>query len=258
MSRPRFQHAAPRRRIRPLAITTAGLALLVLASLAVARSSDNPSHQQTLPEQQLVTVHPPAADQASPVPQQVAVDFAWPTDLTWINVAGLDLPVSATAGPRDLADGRARSFAHTLSGAVLATLHLLVRTSPQVGPRVWEPTLREQVVGPDVAAYVDAVAQDYAVAREQLQIPYGDPLAPIYASIAGVRIDSYHPQAVGLRLLIEAPDGDGGVARAATIVQVSWSGTDWQLIAPPRGDWSTVRALVGPAVVRGYTPLPGR
>ncbi|MFK3984491.1 hypothetical protein ACI2K4_29470 [Micromonospora sp. NPDC050397] len=258
MSRRRFQHAAPRRRVHPLAITAAGLALLVLASFAVARSGGKPRQQQTLPNQQLITVHPPAGDQEPSAPQQVGVDVPWPNDLTWITVAGLDLPVSATAGPRDLSNGRARGFAHTPPGAVLATLHLLVRTSPQVGSRVWEPTLREQVVGPDVAAYVDAVAQNYAVAREQLQIPYGDPLAPIYASIAGVRIDSYHPQAASLRLLIEAPDGEGGVARAATMVQVSWSGTDWQLIAPPRGDWSTVRALVGPAVVRGYTPLPGR
>ncbi|MFY1633711.1 hypothetical protein ACN27F_10595 [Solwaraspora sp. WMMB335] len=186
------------------------------------------------------------------------MDIAWPTDLTWITVAGLHLPVSAAAGPNDLAEGRSQRFAQTPSGAVFAALHLLVRTSPQVGPRIWEPTLREQVVGPDVAAYVDAVTRGYAVAREQLQTPYGDPLAPIYASIAGVRIDSYSPQAASLRLLIEAPDGEGGIARAATVVQVSWSGEDWHLVAPPRGDWSTVRALVGPAFVRGYTPLPGR
>lgn len=257
MSRPRFRHAAPRR-IRPLVITAAALALLVLASLAVARSGDTrPKDEHASPDRQLITVLPSADDQAAE-PQQVEVGVAWPTDLTWVAVAGLDLPVSATAGPRDLAGGRAQQFAQTPSGAVLAALHLLVRTSPQVGPRVWGPTLREQVVGPDVAAYVDAVNQDYAAGREQLQVPHGDPLAPIYASIAGVRIDAYSPQAASLRLLIEAPDGDGGVARAATVVQVSWSGSDWHLIAPPQGDWSTVRALVGPSVVRGYTPLPGR
>ncbi|NIL40675.1 hypothetical protein HCB17_05435 [Salinispora arenicola] len=254
----RISHTAPRRRIRPMVVATVGLALLVLASVAVARSGDDTRNDHASPGQPLTEANVPADAPASDVPQQVAVEVSWPTDLTWTTVAGLDLPVSATAGPRDSSAGRARGFAQTPSGAVLAALHLLVRTSPQVGPRIWEPTLREQVVGPDVATYIDAVTQDYAVAQEQLQIPYGDPLSPIYASIAGVRIDSYGPQAASLRLLIEAPDGNGGVARAATVVQVSWTGTDWSLIAPPRGDWSTVRALVGPAVVRSYTPLPGR
>ncbi|MGI5213878.1 hypothetical protein [Plantactinospora sp. CA-290183] len=235
------------------------MTLLVLASLAVARSGDTPSQEDhASPDQQLITVHPPTGDQAAPATQQTDVAIVWPTDLTWITMAGLDLPVSATAGPRDLAGGRAQQFAQTAPGAVLAALHLLVRTSPHVGPRVWDPTLREQVVGPDMAAYIDAVNQDYAIGREQLQVPYGEPLAPIYASIAGVRIDAYSSQAASLRLLIEAPDDEGGVARAATVVQVSWSGSDWRLIAPPQGDWSTVRALVGPAVVRSYTPLPGR
>ncbi|WP_229706578.1 hypothetical protein [Micromonospora sonchi] len=127
-----------------------------------------------------------------------------------------------------------------------------------MGPHVWEPTLRQQVVGPDVTAYADAVARGYAVAREQLQVPYGDSLTPIYASIVGIRVDTYHPHAASMRLLIEAPDGEGSVARAATVVQVSWSGADWHLVAPPQGDWSTVRTLVGPVLVRGYAPLPSR
>ncbi|MFI7025136.1 hypothetical protein ACIBMZ_20705 [Micromonospora sp. NPDC049900] len=252
----RISHAAPGRRIRPMAVIAVGLALLVLASVAVARSGEGIRHAS--PGRPVIVAIPSADAPESDVPQQVAVEVAWPTDLTWITVAGLDLPVSAAAGPRNFAAGRARGFAQTPSGAVLAALHLLVRTSPQVGPRVWEPTLREQVVGPDVAAYIDAVTRNYALAQEQLQIPYGDPLSPIYASIAGVRIDSYGPHAASMRLLIEAPDGSSGVARAATVVQVSWTGTDWSLIAPPRGDWSTVRALVGPAVTRSYTPLPGR
>ncbi|WP_307962331.1 hypothetical protein [Salinispora arenicola] len=94
--------------------------------------------------------------------------------------------------------------------------------------------------------------------RSSCRFPTAIRCLPSTPRSPGVRIDSYGPQAASLRLLIEAPDGNGGVARAATVVQVSWTGTDWSLIAPPRGDWSTVRALVGPAVVRSYTPLPGR
>jgi hypothetical protein len=257
MSRPRFRHAAPRRRVSPLVVAAAGLALLVAASYVVARTGDRPTRGDASRDRQVVTVGP-REPSASATADQVAADIAWPTDLTWITVAGLDLPVSATAGPRDLAGGRARGFSQTPAGAVLAALHLLVRSSPQVGPRVWEPTLREQVVGPDVAAYTDAVNQDYETARERLQVPYGEPLGRIYASIGGVRVDAYSPQAASLRVLIEAPGGDGGIARAATVVQVSWSGTDWQLIAPPRGDWSTVRVLISADLAAGYTPLPGR
>jgi hypothetical protein len=257
MSRQRFKHAAPRRRISPLVIATIAFALLVVASYLVACSGDSPTRDDAPHNRYVVTVGP-SGPSASAAANQVAADIAWPTDLTWMTVAGIDLPASATAGPLDLPDGRARGFSQTAAGAVLAALHLLVRSSPQVGPEVWEPTLREQVVGPDVAAYTDAVQRDYETARERLQVPYGEPLGRIYASIRGVRVDAYSPKAASLRLLIEAPGGDGGIARAATVVQVWWSGVDWQLIAPPRGDWSTVRVLVSADLAVGYTPLPGR
>lgn len=257
MSRQRFGHAAPRRRIHPLVVAAGGLALLVVVPLVLARIEDSPKVDRGSGDHLVVTVGPDGAS-ALAAPSQAPADMTWPADLTWTTIAGLDLPVSVAAGPRDLAGIRARGFSQTPAGAVLAALHLLVRTSPQAGPRVWEPTLREQVVGPDVAAYVDAVRLDYETARERLQLPYGEPLGRIYASIGGVRIDAYSARAASLRVLIEAPGGDGGLARAATMVQVSWSGTDWQLIAPPRGDWASVRVLVPVSAASGYTPLPRR
>jgi hypothetical protein len=188
----------------------------------------------------------------------VSTPFAWPTDLSMVTVAGVDLPVSAQDGPRLRPAGLATGFSQTPAGAVLAAMHLVVCASPQVGPAVWEPTLREQVVGPDAAAFADTVRQDYEETRERLQIPYGEPLGRIYGAIRGVRVDAYSPQAASLRLLIEAPDGNGGIARAAAVVQVSWSGTDWQLIAPPRGSWASVRVLIPPTLVGTFTPVPGR
>jgi hypothetical protein len=143
-------------------------------------------------------------------------------------------------------------------GAIFAAMHLLVRTSPQVGPRVWEPTLREQVVGPDLSAFDEAVRLGYETGRDRLQLPEGEPLGTIYGSFEGVRVDASTTEAVSLRVLIEAPGDDGSPARAAMIVQLSWSGSDWLLIAPPRGDWATVRTLTPPASTAGYTPLPGR
>jgi hypothetical protein len=256
MSRQKFRHAAARRRIHPLVVAAGGLALLVVPLMVVhSGGASRPDHSSG--DAPVITVAP-GYPSAPAVAGQAPAEITWPADLTWATVAGLDLPASATAGPRDRAGGRARGFSQTPAGAVLAALHLLVRTSPQVGPHVWEPTLREQVVGPDVAAYVDAVQLDYETARQRLQLPYGEPLGRIYASIGGVRIDAYNAEAASLRVLIEAPGPEGVSARAATVVQVSWSGTDWQLIAPPRGDWASVRVLVPATAASGYAPLPRR
>jgi hypothetical protein len=60
-----------------------------------------------------------------------------------------------------------------------------------------------------------------------------------------------------MRVLIEAPTGTG-TARAAALVQVAWVDGDWRLVAPPNGDWSTVRAPVPAHAVTEYTPLPVR
>src|SRR3954447_21831262 len=89
-----------------------------------------------------------------------------PAGVSLVRVAGVDLPVSAATGPTETLGGLARGFAQTRSGAVVAALHLLVRTTPQVGPVVFEPTLLEQVVGDQAdvmrtrvrAAYTKAAA----------------------------------------------------------------------------------------------------
>ena len=49
--------------------------------------------------------------------------------------------MSAATGPRQTVGGLARGFAHTQAGAVVAAVHLLVRTTAQVGPAVFDPTL---------------------------------------------------------------------------------------------------------------------
>ncbi|GGM88107.1 hypothetical protein GCM10007977_107590 [Dactylosporangium sucinum] len=184
--------------------------------------------------------------------------FTWPTHLTRVSVAGLDLPVSSVAGPHDLANGRARGFRQTPPGAVLAALHLLVRTSPHVGPSVWEPTIEEQVVGPDAAEFREVVRLGYEIAREEQQLPSGAALGPIPATIRGVRIDAYSTRAVSLRVLVETDRADGTPAWAAAVVQLVWSDGDWRLIAPPKGDWAAVRVPVPAFVLGDYVPLPRR
>ena len=75
-----------------------------------------------------------------------------PAEVSWTRLAGVDLPMSPDTGPTQTEGGLARGFAHTPAGAVVAALHLLVRTTPQVGPAVFDPTMTDQVVGCDAAA----------------------------------------------------------------------------------------------------------
>ncbi|MDG4833027.1 hypothetical protein O7627_27520 [Solwaraspora sp. WMMD1047] len=254
----RGRRRAPRRRGVIVLIVVVVCALLVAALLvarSAGRSSGGPADRAGTAV--VVEIPPPSAMSATATgPAREPV--GWPADLRWTAVAGLPLPVSATVGPRDLSGGRARGFAIGQAGAMLAVVHLVVRTSPQVGPAVFGPTLREQVVGPDAASYAEAVHGDYEAQREQLLLPPGEPLGRIYGSITGLRVDSYSDDAASLRLLIEAPGRDGGIERAATVVQVAWSGGDWKLVAPPQGDWSTVRAPVPADRVGDYPPIPGR
>lgn len=257
MSRADGRHIAPRRRIYSLLIFVLVVAVLVIVFVVLARLGRVPAPSRQTPDDRAASATVTFGDPDAP-PEPVSAPFTWPDDLSIVTVAGVDLPVSAHDGPRERPAGRAKGFSQSPAGAVLAAMHLVVCTSPQVGPAVWQPTLRDQVVGPDAAAFADAIQRDYDEARERLQVPYGEPLGRIYGAIRGVRVDAYGPQAASLRLLIEAPDGNGGLARAAAVVQVSWSGTDWQLIAPPRGSWASVRVLIPPTLVGSFTPVPGR
>ena len=198
---------------------------------------------------------PPAGATVAPAPSSVAGSVV-PDELSWVTVAGARVPVSGTAGPRDSGGGRARGFAHTPLGAVLAAVHISVRLSPQVGPAVFEPTLREQVVGADAAALGRHLDEDYQAARAQLGLPYGAPAGRLYSTTTGYRVDLPGPDAATVWLLIEGPGHDGGSVLVAVVTQVRWTGTDWALRAPSRGDWSTDAAVVTDPT--GYTRFPNR
>ncbi|NUR28371.1 MAG: hypothetical protein HOV83_21435, partial [Catenulispora sp.] len=181
-----------------------------------------------------------------------------PTDVTWAAVAGVELPYSASAGPRVTAGGRAAGFSANRAGAVFAAIHLVVRTSPRVGPDVFGPTVREQVYGPDRSALADQVNADYADARDRQQVPYGQPLAPAFAQVTGVRVDFFDGTAATVRLLMRLPGPHGDPVYVSSTLQVSFVDGDWRLMAPPRGDWATVRTEVPASAASDYTPLPGR
>lgn len=247
----RGRHRKHNRRTGTVVLLVAIAVAMVAGTIAVACMSRNQEPEPPRRNQTSAEAEPEPDPEQEQAQEPEPTEFRWPTDLGWERVAGIDVPVSASDGPRNRNLGLAKEYGHTPAGAVLAALHLIVRTSYQVGAAVWEPTLRDQVVGPDAAAYTAEVRADHKAALRK-----GEPADRIYAAIVGVRVDAYSAEAASMRVLIEAPTGTG-TARAAALAQVAWSDNDWRLVAPPRGDWSTVRTPV-PADAAGYTALPAR
>ncbi|WP_328384349.1 hypothetical protein OHQ88_34370 (plasmid) [Micromonospora zamorensis] len=170
-----------------------------------------------------------------------------PTDLRWTPIAGVSLPQSGQAGPHDTVGGLARGFSHNKAGAVLAAVHIVVRVAPQVGPSVFDQTLRGQVIGPDAAVMRSRVAQDYDQLRANADVPYGQPVGHLAAALRGYRFTAYTAHEASLQILTEGRDGDGKSVLAASAVRLQWTGSDWSLVAPPGGDFNAAVSLAGDA-----------
>lgn len=241
--------AAARRRTRRRAgaLTVAALILAALtcpaAQWASTRDGDDPT---------------------SPSPTSPALPTATsgagllPADVIWVRVAGVDLPTTPATGPARVEAGLARGFTDTRAGAVVAALHLLVRTTAQVGPEVFEPTLAEQVTGEHAAAMRAFVADSYARAAAELGIADGQPLGDLPATVVGARVDAYTQTHATLSMLTCAVDATGTTRYAATTVDLIYLRGDWRLVAPPDGRWDTRVRLIDLADTAAYPPIRGR
>jgi hypothetical protein len=175
-----------------------------------------------------------------------------PADLRFVAVAGVRLPASPTAGPRNSAGGLARGFARDPAGVVLAAAHLLVRVHPQVGADVFGPTLAGQVIGPHAAALSANVERSYRQLLTGWPVPYGQPAGRLGFRVAGFALDAYTPDQAGVRLLLEVPTA-GGPVLGATSLRLGWHRGDWALVAPAGGAFTDTGLVTGTA---GYTLWP--
>ncbi|MFI7026295.1 hypothetical protein ACIBMZ_26625 [Micromonospora sp. NPDC049900] len=195
----------------------------------------------------------------SPVPAPHAapggVEADLSADLRWVDVAGVVVPVSALCGPFDASSGLARGFSHDRGGAVLAAVHIVARVAPQVGADIFHPTFDAQVVGPDAAAMRARVAQEYDELRGPARARYGGPVGDLHAALRGYRITAYEPGEAAVELLTESATDAGRRVLAASAVRVSWTGSDWALIAPAGGSFDGSVWLV--TDVSGFTVFPG-
>jgi hypothetical protein len=178
-------------------------------------------------------------------------------DVTWSELAGLDLPVSRTAGPRCQTDGRAACFEHDDRGAAFAAVHLMVQTFPFTGPSVFGPTIDEQVIGEHRSALARLTRDAYDEAAAAAGVQDGAAI-PVQGRdvVAGYRLDGATPDADARTvwvLIRERQDG-GAIAFTEFMVRLVWAGGDWRLVAPAWGDWrGGARTVAAPDPVR-YRP----
>lgn len=171
--------------------------------------------------------------------------------VAWRDYHGVLLPYAAE-GPRQAAGGVAFEFARSPQGALLAAVHIVVRAHALWGPDVFEPTIRNQVIGPDAVALLEATHEAYQSKRGDR--PYGQALGRAYTVLEGYRWLGYSSQAASLDLVTAGPGDSDVTVRAVARVQVRWENGDWRVLAPPGGMWSGAAASIASAA--GYIRFP--
>lgn len=176
--------------------------------------------------------------------------------LRWYDFHGVELPFSATAGPRNTRRGVAVRFAHDPLGALLAAVNIGVRANAQWGPRVFTAVIRSQITGPGAATLLANCQTSYDQASRSEGVTGGQPLGNVHVAEEAFRWVAYTPAAAVIDLVSAGPGPEGTTVRASTQLQVVWDGGDWKVIAPPGGDWGNSAAEL--SSLSGYTLFSGQ
>ena len=240
-----------RRLILPAAAVAA---ILLCAGLAFALTGRppaprNPAAAATAPASPAGAAGPGGQGQ----PRVPRVSLA---SVRWSSFYGVELPVSAQAGPSGTSGGIAAGFAHTPLGALLAAVNIGVRANAQWGPRIFTTVIRRQVTGPDAAALLAACQAAYDQAAQSGQVAGGQPLGTVHVTEQAFRWITYTPAAAILDLAVAGPGDGGATVRASVQMEVVWDGGDWKAVAPPGGDWGNSAAEL--SSLAGYTAFPGQ
>ncbi|WP_432838997.1 hypothetical protein [Dactylosporangium sp. CA-092794] len=146
------------------------------------------------------------------------VPNAPPADLTWRQLNGAPVPLSASAGPVQETGPVLWCFAHTPMGSVMAASVIL----RQMSGDDWRAVMQQQVVD-------DGNRKIFEIVRSSQRTGTAQYTASKYA---GFLIQSYGPAQALIRLLIQASPGVYGTVE----VTVAWDGGDWKILAQPGGD----------------------
>ena len=242
---------AARRRLLP---AVAVAAVLLGAGLAFALTGRPPASRT--PAATAPAPASPAGAASSGSLGQPQVPQVGLASVRWSGFYGVELPVSAQAGPNDTSGGIAAGFAHTPLGALLAAVNIGVRANAQWGPRIFTTVIRGQVTGPDAAALLAGCQATYDQAAQSGQVTGGQPLGTVTVTEQAFRWIAYTPAAAILDLVSAGPGSNGATVRASVQMEVVWDGGDWKVVAPPGGDWGNSAAEL--SSLAGYTVFPGQ
>ncbi|HVL51824.1 MAG TPA: hypothetical protein VM754_10040 [Actinomycetota bacterium] len=177
----------------------------------------------------------------------------------WRDLFGLALPVT-DAGPRRLANGLATGFERSEAGAALAGIHIMYRVEAGPGPAVFEPTIREQVVGADKARLLLNAQNRYQEAKiSEAPGPNGEVLERyreaqrVQTTVWGYRVDAYTPESASVGVLLRTMNA-GGPVYANFDLTMRWIEGDWRLVAPVNGELQTALHILE-QVPPGYVLL---
>jgi hypothetical protein len=151
-----------------------------------------------------------------PGPQAVPVSA--PTGLTWELYDTVALPFSAQAGPTVIHGDVARCYAHSPTGALLATVQIAVRYALAAD---WQAVIAEQVM-PGIGRNV------YAAERPGADVTIQ---AGQFGQFAGFQFVTYTSALAVVQIVVQLPSGE----MQATTMTVQWSGGDWHLQLQPDG-----------------------
>lgn len=161
-------------------------------------------------------------------------------DITAVTWQGYSMPVSPTAGPRTLTATRATGFARTQIGAALAALHISVRMAPMTGPKVYRPTITDQVVGQDTSKQLAAVDDQYQQLAKVAGVSDGAPVIGATPPFTGYRVRDYTAATATVDLVVTNPYKDTDLQYS---IPVRWTRGDWRIVFAPAdtgGGWFTV------------------
>ena len=238
---------------RHLMLPAAAAAAVILgAGLALAL----PAHTPARPGPAATATAGPADTTSTGGPGQPQVPRVSLASVRWSDFYGVELPVSAQAGPRELSGGTAAGFARTPLGALLAVVNIAVRANAQWGPPIFTPVIRGQVTGPDAAALLAGCRAAYDQAARSAGVTGGQPLGTVQVTEQAFRWVTWTPAAAIIELVSAGPGPQGTTVRASTQIQAVWAGGDWKVIAPPGGNWGN--SATGLSSLHGYTAFPGQ
>lgn len=238
------------RRRRRLALLLIAITVTAVATQHIAAHPRTASHGRT-PMGPATAPARKSTRHTSAAPQ--ARNSGMPS-VSWTDFHGIQLPVSAAAGPRHQHNGLARGFADTPLGAVLAAVNIVVRTAAQWGPPVYRPTINHQLTGPGAAALLAADNSDYAAMRAAAHVAPGQPTGRGHAAETAYRLTIYTPAAATADIVTEGPASNGTTVIAITRIHLVWQRRDWRVIAPPGGAWNSSAGTA--SALRGYTAFP--